>query len=103
MPKSAVGRSKAVGQGDCLKPWQVLNSTELFVAALWIKFSVGLGTPARRGAGKGSLVLPASFIEDGEQPLTCAQGELLEETGYACNDWELLGSFVANGNYGCGS
>ena len=56
----------------------------------------------KHGAGKVSLVLPAGAVEDGEQPLTCAQRELLEETGYASNDWELLGSFVVNGNYGCG-
>jgi ADP-ribose pyrophosphatase len=30
------------------------------------------------------------------------QRELLEETGYVANEWTSLGSFVVDGNRGCG-
>jgi ADP-ribose pyrophosphatase len=35
--------------------------------------------------------LPAGKIEPGEDPLLCAQRELLEETGYAAKGWQPLG------------
>ena len=56
----------------------------------------------KHGVGKVCLVLPAGTIEEGEDPLAGAQRELLEETGYTSDDWQLLGSFVAHGSYGCG-
>jgi len=56
----------------------------------------------KHGVGHCTLVLPAGIIQEGEDPLVGAQRELLEETGYTSNDWQLLGSFVAHGSYGCG-
>ncbi|GLW59665.1 NUDIX domain-containing protein [Hydrogenophilus thermoluteolus] len=37
--------------------------------------------------------LPAGKLDAGEDPLTCAQRELQEETGYTAKQWRLLGSF----------
>lgn len=37
--------------------------------------------------------MPAGKLEPGEDPLACAQRELLEETGYAAKRWERLGAF----------
>jgi ADP-ribose pyrophosphatase len=56
----------------------------------------------KHGVGAVTLMLPAGLIEPGEAPLKAAQRELLEETGYQAADWQLLGSFVPNSNYGCG-
>ena len=56
----------------------------------------------KHGVGRCSLVLPSGLIEKDEEPLAGARRELLEETGYASDDWEPLGSFTVNGNYGCG-
>lgn len=36
--------------------------------------------------------LPAGKIEPGEDPLLCAQRELLEETGYVAQNWRYLAS-----------
>ena len=37
------------------------------------------------------IEIPAGKLELGEDPLLCAQRELLEETGYSAESWEFLG------------
>jgi ADP-ribose pyrophosphatase len=37
------------------------------------------------------IEIPAGKLEFGEDPLLCAQRELLEETGYSAKSWEFLG------------
>jgi ADP-ribose pyrophosphatase len=56
----------------------------------------------RHGAGEVTLVFPAGAIEQNELPVDADKRELLEETGYAADDWQPLGNFVVHGNYGCG-
>ena len=118
-----------------LKPWQVLESQEVFQASPYIQVfrqkvrlpdgrvvddyhqirltdfvlvvaSTGDGRILmerlyKHGIGEVTLVPPAGTISPGEEPLATAQRELLEETGYTAEDWRLVGSFVAHGNYGC--
>lgn len=53
---------------------------------------------------QATILAPAGgYIEPGEEPLAAAQRELLEETGYAAPDWVSLGSYVVDGNRGCGT
>ena len=56
----------------------------------------------KHGAGEIGLVMPAGAVEAGEESIVAAERELLEETGYKSDHWESLGSYVPNGNYGCG-
>jgi len=42
--------------------------------------------------------MPAGRVEGTETPLETARRELLEETGYQSDDWELLGSCVRSTN-----
>jgi ADP-ribose pyrophosphatase len=57
----------------------------------------------KHGLGQVALMLPAGALTIGEDALTAAKRELLEETGYASGDWSFLGKFTANANYGCGT
>lgn len=45
----------------------------------------------RHSLRQSLLEFPAGTREPGEAPLTCAQRELIEETGYQAQQWELLG------------
>ena len=50
----------------------------------------------RHAAGIVSLEIPGGVIEEGEHPEDALRRELLEETGYLFDDFELLCSVYAN-------
>jgi ADP-ribose pyrophosphatase len=53
----------------------------------------------KHGIRQISLMFPGGAIEQGESPLEAARRELLEETGYAVDSMEFLGSFVQDANH----
>lgn len=56
----------------------------------------------KHGVRKVTLTLPTGGVDKGEKPLSAAQRELKEETGYVSNDWQYLGRFAQFGNMGGG-
>jgi 8-oxo-dGTP pyrophosphatase MutT (NUDIX family) len=49
-----------------------------------------------------SLAPAGGFLDLGETPLEAAKRELLEETGYAADDWIEMGCYAGDANRGCG-
>lgn len=50
-----------------------------------------------------SLAIVGGYLDPGEDGLTAAKREVLEETGYEAPDWISLGSYPVDGNRGAGT
>lgn len=65
----------------------------VMVVALLDAERVVLERQYRHPLARSFIEMPAGKLEPGEDPLECAQRELLEETGYRANQWVRLGAF----------
>ena len=89
--------------GDLVHDYYTIDQRDFTVIFAMISHHEILGIRHyKHGAKRINLGLPAGYIEDGESPLSAAKRELLEETGYTAKEWQPLGTFVVDGNRGCG-
>lgn len=72
------------------------------VAAFTDKREVVVERLYRHGPNRLTWSLPAGYVQEGESPLEATVRELREETGYEAGEWIPVGSFVVDGNRGCG-
>ena len=82
--------------GNVKDPYYVLERPDAaLVFPLTREGEVVLVRQYRPAIGRIELGLPAGLVEESEEPEKAARRELLEETGYAGGEWELL-SVVAS-------
>jgi ADP-ribose pyrophosphatase len=57
----------------------------------------------KHGVGRVTLAPPGGLLGPGEDAEEAARRELLEETGYAADEWLPLGAYVVDANRRCGA
>ena len=78
--------------GRTLPPCPVIEHPDwVDVIALTAGLNIVLVDQYRHSVGRVRTEFPAGAVDDGEEPIAAIQRELLEETGYASDEWHLLG------------
>jgi len=87
-----------VPNGTVLSPYHTIEFPEWVCAvALTADQHILLIEEYRHGIGGTSFELPSGALDkQGEDVLAAMKRELLEETGYAADEWHVLGSSAAN-------
>ncbi|TVQ66360.1 MAG: NUDIX hydrolase [Balneolaceae bacterium] len=82
---------------DKTVPFYVLKAPEwINVIALTADEQIVLVEQYRAGIDAPSVEIPGGMTDPGEDPLTAAKRELLEETGYSSGHWTKIGITSSN-------
>ena len=85
--------------GQVIPDWPIVNLRNYInVVAFDDAGKVLIIEGYKHGIGRSSWQIMGGYIELGEDPLTAAKRELLEETGLQSDDWHFLGHYVADAN-----
>jgi ADP-ribose pyrophosphatase len=78
-------------------PFYVLNAPDwINVVALTPDNQIVLVEQYRAGVNEVTLEIPGGMVDMGETPIEAAKRELLEETGFESENWELIGKTSSN-------
>jgi ADP-ribose pyrophosphatase len=89
--------------GTVIDDWPWLVGREFVnVVAVTDEGSFLLFRQVKYGVEGTSLASVGGYVDDGEDPLSSARRELLEETGHEATDWTPLGRYVVDANRGAG-
>jgi 8-oxo-dGTP pyrophosphatase MutT (NUDIX family) len=94
---SLEAHSCETSNGLLIEPYYVLNPRDwVVIIAQNAKGEFIIEQQYRHGIQKFCFEFPAGNLEEGEDPLDCAQRELIEETGYYGGEWTYLTKFAVN-------
>lgn len=89
-----IGRSPVTGKEHDF--YVIEAPTWVNVVAISADDEILLIKQYRHGIRSVTFEIPGGMVDPGESPLDAAKRELLEETGYFSNDWELIGHVHPN-------
>jgi ADP-ribose pyrophosphatase len=85
--------------GKVIEDWPIIQTRDYVnVAVLNERGEMMVLEGYKHGLGRPGWQVPGGYLEKGEDPLSAVKRELLEESGYASDDWQALGSFVVDAN-----
>lgn len=85
--------------GRIIDEWPIVNAHDYVNVVVFDEQGKALILEGyKHGARRSSWQVVGGYLENDEDPLSAAQRELREETGYESEEWRYLGSFIMDAN-----